>query len=302
MRVLVFFLTLTSLFGQTPDEVAWRILEHGIHEGNPIKRQDAILAMNLVLPAERPVALILDGLGDKEPSVREAACATLGEIKARTAIPKLQIAIGDPVPEVTFAAARALYLMGDQIGVDIISAILLGEQSDASGFIPGEIRSMRLKLHDPRALMMIGIKEGASFAGPFGVTIPIAQGLFKDNQASGKTVAALMLSTDQSPGSLEALKTALEDKNWTVRAAAVRAIGKRNAVSLYDNVASLLDDRRDEVEYSAAATVIRLKQTPPPPAPPRQQATTTKATTPKTAAPKTAVPKTATPGTTKAQR
>jgi HEAT repeat protein len=100
------------------------------------------------------------------------------------------------------------------------------------------------------------------------MSIPIAEGLLKDNQASGKTVAALLLATDRSAASLDALRKALEDKNWTVRAAAVRAIAKRNATTLYDNVAMLLDDKRDEVEYSAAAAVVRLKQ----PAPGKQPA------------------------------
>jgi HEAT repeat protein len=260
MRLLVIFLTATYLFGQTPDEVAWRILDNGVHEGNPIKRREAVLAMSLVLPATRPVALVTGALEDKDAGVREAACAVLGEIRARTAIPKLQAAVADPVPEVTFAAAKALFNMKDQMGIDVMTEVLLGEQSDASGFVSGSIRSMRLKLHDPKALMMIGLNEGAGFAGPFGMGVPLAEGLLKDNQASGKTVAALLLATDHSPQSLDALKRALEDKNWTVRAAATRAIARRDARTLYDNVAMLLNDKRDEVEFSAAAAVIRLKQ------------------------------------------
>jgi HEAT repeat protein len=263
MRLFVFFLTAGFLFGQTPDEVAWQIVDHGIHEGNPIKRRQAVLAMNLVLPQPRPVALIIGALDDKDAGVREAACATLGEMKARTAIAKLQIAIADPVPEVTFAAAKALYSMGDPLGTRALIAILTGEQSDSSGFLSGSIRSMKLKLHDPKALMMIGIKEGSGFAGPFGMGVPLAEGLLKDNQASGKTVAALLLADDKSPQSLAALKDALTEKNWTVRAAAARAVGKRNAAALYDNVTMLLDDKRDEVQFSAAATLIRLKQTGP---------------------------------------
>jgi len=260
MRLLTVLLIATYVFAQTPDEVAWRILEHGVHEGNPIKRRQAILAMSLVRPTVRPVALISDALQDKEASVREAACATLGEINARTSIPKLQIAVADPVPEVTFAAAKALYAMGDQTGVNILTEVLLGEQSDASGFVSGSIRSMRLKLHDPKALLMLGVNEGAGLAGPFGMGLPLAEGLLKDNQASGKTVAALLLATDRSPRSLDALKRSLEDKNWTVRTAAARAIAKRDATALYDNVAMLLDDKRDEAAYSAAAAVIRLRQ------------------------------------------
>ncbi len=159
--------------------------------------------------------------------------------------------------------------MGDQTGVDVLTEVLLGEHSDASGFVSGSIRSMRLKLHDPKALLLIGVNEGAGLAGPFGMGVPIAEGVLKDNQASGKTVAALLLATDKSPQSLDALRKALEDKNWTVRTAAARAIGKRDATMLYDNVAMLLDDKRDEVQFSAAAALVRLKQPASLPAPKR---------------------------------
>ena len=263
MRILVIFFTAVVMFAQAPQEVAWQIIEHGVHEGNPIKRREAVLALSLVLPEPRPVALLVEALDDKDAGVREAACATLGEIKARTAIPHLQKALDDAVPEVTFAAAKALYNMGDPAGSTVLMAVLLGEQSDSSGFVSGSIRAMKLKLHDPKALMMIGVQEGAGFAGPFGMGVPLAEGLFKDNQASGKTVAALLLATDRTPQSLNALKEALSEKNWTVRAAAARAIAKRDATTLYDNVAMLLDDKRDEVQFSAAAALVRLKQTGP---------------------------------------
>jgi HEAT repeat protein len=260
MRLLVMFFATTCLFGQTAGEIAWRVIEHGVSDPNPIKRRQAILAMGSLRPQSRPVALIEGALGDKETSVREAACATLGEIKARTSIPKLQMALADAAPEVIFAAAKALYNMGDATGKQVITAVLLGEQSDASGFLSSSMRSMKLKMHDPKALLMIGVNESAGFAGPFGMGVPLAEGLLKDNQASGKTVAALLLATDTSPETLQALKDGLSEKNWTVRVASARAIGIRQATGLYEDVAKLLDDKRDEVEFSAAATLIRLKQ------------------------------------------
>lgn len=260
MRLFVLFITATCLFAEAPADTAWGILDQGVHDGNPLKRKQAVLAMSLLRAQPRPVALIESALDDKDAGVREAACATLGEINSRTSIPKLQMVLADGVPEVIFAAAKALYSMDDPIGRDVIMAVLLGEQSDASGFISGSIRAMRLKLHDPKALVMMGIQEGAGFAGPFGMGVPLAEGLLKDNQSSGKTVAALLLAKDRSPESLAALKESLTEKNWTVRAAAARAIGTRDATSLYNDVAPLLDDKRDEVQFSAAAALIRLKQ------------------------------------------
>lgn len=199
MRLFAALLTAACLFGQTPDETAWKILDRGVHDSNPIKRNEAVLAMKLVLPQHRPVALIEGALDDKDAGVRESACATLGEIKSRTSIPKLQMVLADAVPEVIFAAAKALYNMNDPTGREVLTAVLLGEQTDASGFVSGSIRSMKLKLHDPKALMMIGIQEGAGLAGPYGMSVPLAEGLFKDNQASGKTVAALLLASNDRP-------------------------------------------------------------------------------------------------------
>jgi HEAT repeat protein len=85
----------------------------------------------------------------------------------------------------------------------------------------------------------------------------------KDNQAVGKTAAALLLATDKSPETLAALKTALAEKNWEVRVAAARAIATRDAGTLYPEVAKLLDDKREDVQIAAAASLIRLRQAPP---------------------------------------
>src|ERR1700712_4374298 len=100
MRIFVLFITAACVFAQTPDETAWRVLDHGVHDTNPLKRKQAILAMSLLRPQARPVALLEGALADKDAGVREAACATLGEIKSRASIPKLQGALSDTVPEV----------------------------------------------------------------------------------------------------------------------------------------------------------------------------------------------------------
>ena len=250
----------TSSPAQTTDERAWQALEQAVHDSNPLKRMQAVQAMGILLPQSRVLAILDNALADKQSTVREAACGVLGTIKARNSIPKLETALEDNTPEVVFAAAKALYAMGNPKGRAVMMEILLGEQRDASGFVSSSIRSMRLKLHDPRAMALMGLKEGAGFAGPFGMGVPVAVGLTQDSQASGKTAAAILLANDTSPSSLNALREALAEKNWTVRAAAARAIGMRDAVSLYKDVAPLLDDKRGEVKYSAAAALIRLKQ------------------------------------------
>jgi HEAT repeat protein len=255
--------------GVTPDERAWQTLQRGLEDGNPAKRITAVFALSVVKPQPRPVKMVESMLQDKDFGVRQAACATLGEIRARTSIPLLRAALEDRAPEVVFAAAKALYSMGDATGRDVLTEILLGDQKGASGFVSSSLRDAKLKLHDPKALLLVGVNQAAALLGPFGAGVPIAEQLLKDGQASGKTIAALLLVTDSSVESRDAFRLALNDRNWTVRVAATRAIALRGIREFYADMASLLDDKREEVTYAAAAAMIRLKQ----PAPARPAAT-----------------------------
>jgi HEAT repeat protein len=50
------------------------------------------------------------------------------------------------------------------------------------------------------------------------------QAILTDPGVSGRAAAALMLANGGSPGTVDALKDALHDKEWSVRAAAVHAL------------------------------------------------------------------------------
>ena len=47
-----------------------------------------------------------------------------------------------------------------------MQAILLGEQPDASGFVSGGIRDMKLKLHDPEQILLLGAEGAVGFLYP----------------------------------------------------------------------------------------------------------------------------------------
>jgi HEAT repeat protein len=261
MRFLLFFALAASALAQSPEDQAWQTLERALKDPNPIKRSSAVLAMGVTLPARRSVDLVESALADKDLGVRRSACATLGGYKSKSSLRKLIDALNDPAPEVVLAAAKALYDMGDPAGRQVLIAVLDGDRASASGAVSSSVRDAKLKLHDPKALLLLGVNSGAgAFIGPLGAGLPVAESLLKDNQASGKTVAALLLATDNSTESKDALTEALSDKNWTVRAAATRAIALRDIRGLFDTVVPLLADKQPEVQYSAAAAVIRLRQ------------------------------------------
>jgi HEAT repeat protein len=268
MRVLPLFFAALTLFGQTPHERAWKVLDQGLGDTNPLKRKQAVLAIGLLQSDPKAVTLAEAALTDKDVNVRGAACDTLAQVKSRSSIPKLQTALDDNAPEVIFAAARALYQLGDPMGQQTLSAILLGDQPDSSSFMTKSVRELKHKMHSPKAMLELGVKAGAGIAVPGGgLGVAGAEGILGDSQASGKTIAALLLATDHSPDSFMALNAGLTDKNWTVRAASAQALGLRgfkgvgasSAAAVMDGVQALLDDKQYQVQYAAAATLIRLK-------------------------------------------
>jgi HEAT repeat protein len=259
MRAIVLLAITATAFGQMPDK-AYDTLKAGLEDSNPAKRIAAVLALGVARPEPKPVALVVGMLADKDSGTRAAACSTLGDMKARTAIPKLRTALDDKAGEVIFAAGKALFAMGDPQGREVLIEVLVGDQAPKSGVVSSSLRDAKLKLHDPKALLLLGVNESAGLLGPFGASVPIAEMLMKDNQASGKTAAALLLATDHSEDTRKAVKEALNDKNWTVRVAAIRSAAMLDLTSDYADMVALLEDKRDEVRYAAAGAMIRLKQ------------------------------------------
>ena len=263
MRLTILFAFAVAAFGQAPDN-PYDTLKAGLEDGNPAKRIAAVLALGVARPQPKPVAMVEGMLTDKDSGTRAAACSTLGDMKSRASIPKLREALDDKAGEVIFAAGKALYTMGDPQGREILIEVLVGDQAPKSGIVSSSLRDARLKLHDPKAMLLLGVNESAGLLGPFGVSVPIAEMLMKDNQASGKTAAALLLATDHTEATRKAIEEAFDDKNWTVRVAALRSAALLDLSGEYSKVAALLDDKRDEVRYAAAGAMIRLKQSAPP--------------------------------------
>lgn len=249
-----------------PDH-AWTVLTRGVAEPSVVKRSQAIAALGTMQGVPRAVDLLEPRLADKDWSIRQAAVIALGELKSRSSIPKLQNALKDETPDVSFTAAKALWDMGDQSGRDLFREILAGERSTSPGFVKGSIRDAKIKMHDRTALAMMGLKEGAGYAlGPFSMGIVVVEDLVKDSGAPARTLCASLLGADTDPGSLSQLEEALTDKNWTVRVAVAKALGSRASKASLPKLEERLGDDHDAVRYMAAASIIRLTMPPPAPA------------------------------------
>ena len=84
------------------------------------------------------------------------------------------------------------------------------------------------------------------------------QGILASSGVPGRALAALLLGADRDPATVEALRDALADKDWSVRAAAVHSISLRNDPALQKELEPLLQDDHEAVRLRAAAGYLRL--------------------------------------------
>jgi HEAT repeat protein len=83
----------------------------------------------------------------------------------------------------------------------------------------------------------------------------------KNNGTSIQALCAQMLALDESRETVEELTYALDDKNWTIRAAAARSLAKLNVRAALPQLKDMmLNDKSRPARFAAAAAVIRLSR------------------------------------------
>lgn len=263
--------TLGLIFGQTTEsrlpvsadssDLARTLLRNSLRDRNPDTRKHAVQALGLLNTSGPWLTELEAMLDDKDVEVRLAVIASLVDLKGSRSVATLQKVLGSNVPEVSFAAAKALWMLGDPSGREALESALNGKTKTSSGFLTKKKREARRMMRTPKTMFMFAVMQGANFAPVPGVGggISSVQGILSDSGSAGRAVAALLLSTEMSPGVLEALRGALDDSAWSVRAAAVHAIAIRNESSLQADLIPLLDDKKDAVRVRAAAGYLRLE-------------------------------------------
>ena len=297
MKSLAGLVFVSTLFAQPPaakptapvlvsvKDEAWGYITAALIEKNPDTRLQAVQSMGLIGVHEPYVSTLIGMLNDKDVQVRVATVQSIVDLKNKDTLPALKKALGDPVPEVCFAAAKALYALKDPDGEDALMSILSRELKTSTGFVSKQIRDSLRMLQTPKPLMMFAIKTGAGLAPVpgLGEGISSLQGILADPSMSGRAATALLLAPDKDPRVQAALIDALQDKEGSVRAAACHALALRNDRKLESYLIPMLEDKKAAVRMRAAAGCLRLESLPAP-APVKKPAT-------KTAAPKTAVKK-----------
>jgi HEAT repeat protein len=236
------------------------ILENALQDKNPDTRKQAAIALSLVGSTDPYQSQLEALLDDKDADVRVAAVASLSDVKNARTIAALHKALNDEVPEVSFAAARSLWSLHDPEGKKALLAILSGESKASSGYFAKQKREALRMMHTPKPMFLFALRTGAGFAPVpgLGEGVSSMQGLLSDPSVSGRATAALLLEKENDTEIAAALREALQDKEWPVRAAAVHALALRDDPAFQSDIVPLLDDKAAGVKLRAAAGYLRL--------------------------------------------
>ena len=239
------------------------LLNDSLKDKNPDTRKQAVEALGLAGTREPYLSEVVSMLDDKDVE-RPAGnrCESDGPEEQTHDRRLVQKALNDEVPEVSFAAAKALWTLKDPSGRDALVAVLSGETKTASGFLTRQKREALRMFQTPRTLFTFAFNQGIGLVPVPGLGLGVSslRGILSDPGVSGRAAAALMLSTDKSPEVMDALRDALTDKDASVRAAGAHASGVAEAIRLLAaNLAPLMEDKKEAVRVRAAAGWLRLE-------------------------------------------
>ena len=193
------------------------------------------------------------------PAVEEYADVLQIGARNMQNFPLLKAAVKDEVPEVGFCAAQGLWQLGDPTGRAVLLSVVQGQTKASSGYVSKQKREALRMFKTPVTLIGTLVKFGVGFAPVpgLGTGLSSLRGLMKNGEVAPRALALLDLSQDRHPDTLQVLREALNDKDWSVRAAAVHALALRNQTDALDDLIPLLDDKKDAVSYRAAFTYLR---------------------------------------------
>lgn len=239
----------------SPKAQAWTILDNGLANSSYEKRAKAAQALGVIKDDPEAERLAIKALSDDRPEVRASGAAALGGIGIKSAAPELHKMFQDKDVTVILASARALLDLGDKSGYAVYYAILTGETKTGTGLLDEQKKMLK----DPQKMAQFGFETGIGFIPFAGIGWSAFKMLRKDDTSPILAASAITLADDPDPKSGAALVDASEkQKSWIVRAAALNALARRGDPQYMKAAEESLSDEKEEVQYSAAAAVIRL--------------------------------------------
>jgi len=269
MRIFLIALLLLSNLASAEDELpplsaldkARTQLHEALEDSNPDTRKQAVQALGLIGPRQPYLGQLIDMAKDKDVEVRIAAISSMVDIKSPEVIMPLRNALEDDVPEVSFSAAKALWVLNDPAGREALLLVLEGESKISSNYLTRKSRESLRMFRTPKKLMMFVLRKSVGSVGVPGLGRGVSslEGMLIDGELTGRAGTALLLSNDNDPRVMDALREGLSDKTWSVRAASAHAIAIQNNINSQADLIPLLDDKKEAVRVRASAAYLRLE-------------------------------------------
>ena len=254
--------TVAQTAAETPAETikrSWQSLTDSVQDAKHTEtRTQALDALSSLGWSRRADGLIAAAMKDPNLDVRTAAILAAGKTKSHSLIEPVRKLLDDAEPEVVFAAATTLWKQfADESGEDILAAIAAGDRKANPSLIHGAEHDISRTLHSSSALEKIGAVTAAGLVlGPFGFSISAVEYARKNGADSARIQAIDLLAEDKTEGVRDQMKSALDDKDSGVRAAAVKVLGNFHRSADSEAIATLLNDPKLPVRLAAAAAYI----------------------------------------------
>jgi HEAT repeat protein len=268
MRFLNAFLFLWCVLGQARGaavtanaERARAILKQGVEAKDPDVRVQAVVAASMVGRNEGVLKRLEVMLQDKDVQVRTAAIRTLAGFELPESKGALEKTLKeDQVPEVRFAAAKALYALHDPAGEKALMDIYDGKISPNSSLLKKRTRSFIREFHSVESGAMFIVSQGIGYVPVPGVGegFTAMTDLLADPDLSARATVLLLLGKEKDQQSLELIKRGLTDSDWSVRASAAQLIAHTAQAEMRDLLIPLFDDKKEKVRFRAAGAYLHL--------------------------------------------
>lgn len=239
---------------------ALEVLQQGAADHEPETRRQVALALSLSRTSASVTPLLEALVKDSDYLVRLATLDALGELGDRKLARLAEPALADDVPEVMFAAARALHRLHDPAGKSMLLSIVEKEEKAQSNALRVKFRNLIRRTKTPRSAFFLAVEQGSGFIPVPGIGegISAMSAMLNDEGFSARATALLLLSADPAPDVRMAIEQAFLDDDWSMRATAVQlAIRPQNAL-WRDRLIALTDDSSKKVRFRAAAVYLRV--------------------------------------------
>lgn len=210
--------------------------------------------------------LLLEGLQEADPQLRQLAAQSLGQIGESTAISRLVAALGDEVEEVQETALRALTMLSSRYRQEILQVMIpLLDHGEAQQRMYAVTVLAGLDGADVEHRLALAMKDESPLVRrvavraferhPGGDQLSVLVLALTDEDAEVRKLTAELLGASGDPQVLSPLGLALQDEDLWVRAAAVRALGRLGSAEAEAKVAMALDDPIGLVVIAALETL-----------------------------------------------